>query len=972
MLEKNMVEEEKSEKEKRIRAITNLYYSNPKVQQVLLDFAKNRETVPRYFEGFGKRPDMLQYPSDIINLVKKGATSFHCSEEIWNDPLGISNDLNQKQVNDLRKGWDLLIDIDSPYLDLSKIAARLVVRALEFHGVNNYGIKFSVAGDTPVLIKCDEKIELLPIEKAINLFKSGKKIEVFSLNKSKKNVFSKVYDSLEHYDDLFEIKYEQSKIPVKATAHHSVFVFDKGKIYEKKTSELKVGNFLVTYNSCKNPTFNSKKNRNNITNKFILGKNQHMSNSLEKEIKLDADLMRLIGYYLAEGHITNTINQVGFSFNVKEKDYIEDCVELLEKITKKKSSIRHPNSGSTQILIHSKEWSSFFESVCGKSKGKHLPWFVWDASKEMFLELLKGYLRGDGYKIGKYTVAAKSVALQLAKELVWLCKLNGISCTLSSEQNKPHKLPQGNFFKGGFVYILKINKSEICMPEFDRERNKFSPYPRDRTFPISGLKEIYHKIKPKFFNKHRAEQMTLKKERANLNRIKKVIDWFKEFKSEKFDEKSLEIIKDYESLFSSDVGVVKVKSIKKIGKGKVYDISVKDSEAFFGGDYPILLHNSGSKGFHVMVGWGAFPDEFEGKITKEMFPEFPRAITEYLFDWIKPIFMKEAGKIMSLGKKEDSEVHCISCDRVASKGVVTKFICPICNLEAEKKEKASKRRLKCLNSSCAGVLEVIDEKEFYFCDLCKDIENQKLQLNSLRSPDSFMEKRGEKVSEHAKFDLVLVAPRHLFRMPYSLHEKTSLSSIVISKEQIDNFVPKDANPFNLKILEFNPSNEKGEATKLLKAALEWKKAQVERQEKVDEIHYKNYKQENKDYQEIQISPGDIKDSFFPDPIKKILNGLVDGKKRGLFILLTFFKSLNYSPEEINKRIKEWNSKNPSPLKEGYIKSQIEWHLKQKRKILPPNYDNEAFYKDLGVLDKKPDVKNPLVEVIRNLRKSRKS
>ena len=60
--------------------------------------------------------------SEIINLVKKGATSFHCSEEIWNDPLGISNDLNQKQVNDLRKGWDLLIDIDSPYLDLSKIA----------------------------------------------------------------------------------------------------------------------------------------------------------------------------------------------------------------------------------------------------------------------------------------------------------------------------------------------------------------------------------------------------------------------------------------------------------------------------------------------------------------------------------------------------------------------------------------------------------------------------------------------------------------------------------------------------------------------------------------------------------------------------------------------------------------------------------------------------------------------------------
>ena len=77
-------------KEKRIKAITRLYYSNPSVQEALLKFSSGREVVPRYFESFGKRPDTLQYMSDIMGLVNKGATSFHASEEIWTDPLKIN------------------------------------------------------------------------------------------------------------------------------------------------------------------------------------------------------------------------------------------------------------------------------------------------------------------------------------------------------------------------------------------------------------------------------------------------------------------------------------------------------------------------------------------------------------------------------------------------------------------------------------------------------------------------------------------------------------------------------------------------------------------------------------------------------------------------------------------------------------------------------------------------------------------
>ncbi|MFH1365599.1 MAG: DNA primase small subunit domain-containing protein [archaeon] len=141
--ESNSKPEEISFKEQRIKQLTNLYYSKPEVQEVIFNFAKNREVCPVYFKGFGKRPDTLEYKGDIIELVKKGATSFHCSEELWKNPLEIETGMSEKAASELRLGWDFLLDIDSKYIDYSKIMAKEILKVLEFHGVKNVGIKFS-------------------------------------------------------------------------------------------------------------------------------------------------------------------------------------------------------------------------------------------------------------------------------------------------------------------------------------------------------------------------------------------------------------------------------------------------------------------------------------------------------------------------------------------------------------------------------------------------------------------------------------------------------------------------------------------------------------------------------------------------------------------------------------------------------------------------------------------------------------
>ncbi len=855
-------EEEKSFKEQRIRRLTNLYYSKPEVQKAIFEFSKSREICPRYFEGFGKRPDMFQYESDIFELAKKGATSFHCSEELWSDPLTVETGMNDKQLNGLRKGWDLLIDIDSKYIDYSKISAKVILDFLKFHGIKNFGIKFSVSGDTPVLIRDKKNISLVSISKVIGMLKEGRPLDVLSLDKRRKLKFSKIYDFLEHPDTVYELQHSQSTLPLRVTKHHSVFIWDKGEIIEKKVNDLKKGDFLISFNSKQNPLITNKTIE--IKNKFEFGSNQFTKKTIENKVKLSPELMRLIGYFLAEGHVTNIIHQVGFAFNKNETEYIEDVKHLLEEITHKKISTRHPNSGSTQILIHSKEWAAFFDNYCGKKKDKHVPDFSWKLPKGLFYEMLRGYIRGDGYKLGKYGIVVKSVSKKLITELLWLCKLNNISANISKEQGKPHKLPQGNLFKGSLVYLLRIPKSELGKLEFKRARNKFSPFPGDKTFPIDGLKEVYKQIKPKMFNYHRAEQMTLKKKKANLIRIRKVLDWFYDFQEIKPNYKSKRILNNYEKLFDSDISVVSISSIAKKEDEIVYDVSVKDTESFFGNYYPLLLHNSGSKGFHIIVPWKAFPKEINGVRTSNMFPEWPRIISRYITEKTKPQLINKIAE-MTIGTKyvKDFQVH--------------KEVMP---------------------------------------------------------------------------DIILVSPRHLFRVPYSLHEKTSMASVVITESELENFQIKDANPLTAKIRNFMPNSLEGEATRLLVEALDWWKDN----KPDDQISYSE-KNNSKSFEPIKIE--NLSDTMFPPSIKKILEGVSDGRKRAAFILINFFRSIGLEKNELEKRVYEWNEKNEVPLKQGYIKSQISWSYRNKI-VLPPNF-NKDYYKGIGIIPTPEELrfKNPV-------------
>lgn len=210
-----------------------------------------------------------------------------------------------------------------------------------------------------------------------------------------------------------------------------------------------------------------------------------------------------------------------------------------------------------------------------------------------------------------------------------------------------------------------------------------------------------------------------------------------------------------------------------------------------------------------------------------------------------------------------------------------------------------------------------------------------------------------------EIDTIAISSRHLIRMPYSVNEKKGRVSLPISKEEIEDFNPETASiikaGFTYSFLD-GSNSVPNEARELFVQAFDW------HNKKIKILEDKNKKQSKQSTGTWTKTFYKIPEEDYPPCIKKILLGLEDGKKRALFILINYFKSANYSFEEIEKVISEWNSKNKEPLRESYVKSQLTWSKKQTNDYLPPNCNSLMYYSDIQVCNKDDIcelIKNPL-------------
>jgi len=359
---------------------------------------------------------------------------------------------------------------------------------------------------------------------------------------------------------------------------------------------------------------------------------------------------------------------------------------------------------------------------------------------------------------------------------------------------------------------------------------------------------------------------------------------------------------------------------------------------------------SGNKGFHIGVPFEAFPEEVEGKPTASLFPEGPRAIAQYLLDHISDEFIKVRKNNIIVfdnrfkvtfdklkehtGKeaKDFLQQVCRKCRTPKRAGELARrlFLCGSCGLTT--RQDALDDYLQC--ERCNGVME--PQRATKTGDACHVCGGEEFEPRF-------------NVLALIEVDTVLLASRHLFRTPYSLHEKSGLASIVLPADKLMGFEKEMAVPERVtafpRFLDGRKAT-KGEATALLLKAL-------------DHVGEQERARGAKEHKEFAVPEEAIPEELFPPCMRNILQGMVDGKKRAMFALTNFLRTCGWGQEQIGARLEEWNKKNDEPLREVTVKGHVRY-LKFKKEVYPPP-NCKSFYQDIQVCT--PDnfcsrIKNP--------------
>jgi replication factor C small subunit len=459
----------------------------------------------------------------------------------------------------------------------------------------------SVTPETPVLIRQKGKIERVSFgEVAKKCFSDDvakyaypEELEVLSIEKNTlKTRFSGVANISRHkVDKVLQISFEGGK--VRTSQNHSVItISETGDLKAVRASNLKPGDMLVSFKtlmegakieldvSSLSPNMMVKLRRGNMV-EFVL--NPKVGTVLNK-INVDSDIAWLFGSYTAEG-VTGFRGETS-GVSVFTYRYPEEMptVETASKIITGLgfnvhlhtivSGSSHRESG-VQLTVSSTQLARFFRAnfynVEAESKTAHskrVPSFMFGAQIGVREAFLKGYA-GDATGEWSDYMRYCSVSQALLVDIVWLAKLSDIE---SSCFNREARLVWEK--SSSFYSISELLPKEPIINELERIRPNLN-------WKYLLRHQLYHK----------------KSDRIRKDAVKEIIE---KLVDAGVSENELKTLK---KLIDSDIYAVKIKNIEiQDYDGYVYDVSVPESEMFWGGTCPVLLHNSDARGIDVIRG----------------------------------------------------------------------------------------------------------------------------------------------------------------------------------------------------------------------------------------------------------------------------------------------------------------------------------------------------------------------------------
>lgn len=198
------------------------------------------------------------------------------------------------------------------------------------------------------------------------------------------------------------------------------------------------------------------------------------SHKINRHIAFDKNLMRLFGYYTAEGHVSGVKNNkcVCFSFNSSESEYINDVKKIVEETFGYKNCgvSYHKIKKSATVKIYNHMIARFFELIFPEKHApeKKLSGLIMMQPNFLLREFLIGAIRGDNtgkdYRRYGYCTTSKELAFQISQIFVRLGYLPSLKYEKERHENWNDKW---TIRIGGEQYERFIEEfSELNLPKY--------------------------------------------------------------------------------------------------------------------------------------------------------------------------------------------------------------------------------------------------------------------------------------------------------------------------------------------------------------------------------------------------------------------------------------------------------------------------------------------------------------------------
>lgn len=186
------------------------------------------------------------------------------------------------------------------------------------------------------------------------------------------------------------------------------------------------------------------------------------SKPITDSVPLNEDILRLFGYYIAEGFPNKS--GIGFALNQSENDITDDIRSIMLKYFSLKIHVNdNPKTKQRKVNVYSATLEPLFKALFGEgARNKRMPDWMFKLPNQKIYSVIYGLWRGDGWlsksrKKGEYATSSKTLAHQ-----IWMIlgRLGFLSSIKYMKSKRAYRIrvsgkSAGNFFKKvGYSYEL--------------------------------------------------------------------------------------------------------------------------------------------------------------------------------------------------------------------------------------------------------------------------------------------------------------------------------------------------------------------------------------------------------------------------------------------------------------------------------------------------------------------------------------